>query len=226
MIQFQNVTKVFNDGLTILQDVSLVIEQGEFISLVGPSGVGKSTLLKMIYAEELPTEGDVTFYGRSTRVVKRKLLPFYRRNFGTIFQDFKLLSTKTVYENVAFALEVDGWENEDIEREVPSILALVRLGRKAHLYPTQLSGGERQRVSVARALIHAPRVLIADEPTGNLDPASTMEILDLLLKINQLGTTVILATHSRDIVNAIRRRVVALGEGRIIRDDMHGVYDA
>lgn len=226
MIQFQRVTKAYPEGSVILRDIDLSIEQGEFVSLVGPSGAGKSTLLRMIYAEDFPTEGDVTFYGRSTRAVKQRLLPYYRRNFGTVFQDYKLLPNRTAYENVAFTLEVDGRTNEEIAAEVPNVLALMRLENKGHLYPKQLSGGECQRVSMARALIHGPKVLIADEPTGNLDPASSLEIIDLLLKINELGTTVLLATHSKQIVDSIRRRVVALEDGRLVRDDAKGKYDA
>jgi len=224
MIQFENVSKVFSGQYAVLKNISLIIGQGEFVSLVGASGAGKSTLLRLIYAEEMPTEGEVRFYNRATTAVKQKLLPYYRRNFGSVFQDFKLLPNKTVFENVAFTLEVDGRSNEEIMKEVPKVLLLVHLEEKMDLYPSQLSGGENQRVSLARALIHGPKVLIADEPTGNLDPASTEEILDLLLQINALGTTVLLATHDKDNVNRIRRRVISLDRGRVIRDEVKGKY--
>lgn len=224
MIQFENVSKVFSGQYAVLKNISLIIGQGEFVSLVGASGAGKSTLLRLIYAEEMPTEGEVRFYNRATTAVKQKLLPYYRRNFGSVFQDFKLLPNKTVFENVAFTLEVDGRSNEEIMKEVPKVLLLVHLEEKMDLYPSQLSGGENQRVSLARALIHGPKVLIADEPTGNLDPASTEEILDLLLQINALGTTVLLATHDKENVNRIRRRVISLDRGRVIRDEVKGKY--
>lgn len=224
MIQFENVSKIFSGQYAVLKNINLVIEQGEFVSLVGASGAGKSTLLRLVYAEEMPTEGEVLFYNRPTTAVKQRLLPYYRRNFGSVFQDFKLLPSKTVFENVAFTLEVDGRLSEEILEEVPKVLALVHLEDKAELYPKQLSGGENQRVSLARALIHGPKVLIADEPTGNLDPASTAEILDLLLQINEIGTTVLLATHDKENVNRIKRRVISLDHGQVIRDEAKGKY--
>lgn len=223
-IIFESVHREYPGGFLALEDVNLVIGEGEFVSLVGVSGAGKSTLLKLIYAEEFPSDGEVVFYGRPTARVRRRLLPYYRRNFGMVFQDFKLLEKKTVFENVAFALEVDGRKWDEILDEVPRILSLVRLDDKQGLFPRQLSGGEQQRVSMARALVHGPRVMIADEPTGNLDPRSAREILDLLLKINELGTTVLLATHDREIVDSINRRVIKLDQGRIVSDKKRGKY--
>lgn len=224
MIRFENVSKEYPGDPTVLQDVDLVIEAGEFVSLVGQSGAGKSTLLKLIYAEEEPTTGEVYFDERPLSAIKRKHLPFLRRNIGTVFQDFKLFSQKTVFENVAYALEVYGKTNEEIQEEVPQILALVKLEGKMHKYPKQLSGGEQQRVSMARALIRDPKVIIADEPTGNLDPIATKEIINLLLEINKLGTTVILATHNQSIVDKLGRRVITLDNGQVIRDEQNGKY--
>ncbi|NCU42688.1 MAG: ATP-binding cassette domain-containing protein, partial [Candidatus Moranbacteria bacterium] len=185
LIVFEKVNVIYNEGIPILKNVTFSIQEGEFVSLVGPSGAGKSTLMRLLYAEEFPTEGGVYFGGRPTTKVKRRLLPYYRRNFGLVFQDFKLLPNKTVFENVAFALEVAGWTTKNIKREIPGILAVVGLEKKSDRYPHQLSGGENQRVSLARALVHRPRVLIADEPTGNLDPKATRDIMDLFLKMNE-----------------------------------------
>lgn len=224
MIRFEEVSKIYPEDFVALRDVSFVIEPGEFVSLVGPSGAGKSTILKLLYAEEMPTSGHVFFGDRSTDAINRRLLPYYRRNFGTVFQDFKLFKSRTVFENVAFALEVDGRTAAEIDEEVPKMLSVMGLEGKESLFPHQLSGGEQQRVSLARAMIIDPKVLVADEPTGNLDPDSTMGILELLVKINQFGTTVILATHSRDIVDAVRRRVIALDRGHIVRDERSGRY--
>lgn len=224
MIHFEDVTKIYVDDFVALRDVNIIIEPGEFVSLVGSSGAGKSTLLKLLYAEEMPTTGRVIFFNRPTEDIQRRLLPYYRRNFGTVFQDFKLFNNRTVFENVSFALEVDGRSNEDIDEEVPKMLSVVGLEGKEHLYPQQLSGGEAQRVSLARALIIDPKVLIADEPTGNLDPDSTMGILDLLVKIHSFGTTVILATHSKELVDRVHKRVIALENGRVIRDERNGRY--
>lgn len=224
MIRFENVSKEYPGDPTVLQDVDLVIEAGEFVSLVGQSGAGKSTLLKLIYAEEEPTTGKVYFDERPISAIKRKHLPFLRRNIGTVFQDFKLFSQKTVFENVAYALEVYGKTDEEIRDEVPQILDLVRLGDKMHKYPKQLSGGEQQRVSMARALIRDPKIIIADEPTGNLDPIATKEVINLLLEINKLGTTVILATHNKSIVDKLGRRVITLDNGRVTHDEQVGKY--
>jgi cell division transport system ATP-binding protein len=224
MIRFENVSKVYPGDIVVLQDVDLIIEAGDFVSLVGQSGAGKSTLLKLIYAEEEPTTGEVYFDERPISAIRRKHLPFLRRNIGTVFQDFKLFSQKTVFENVAYALEVYGKTNEEIREEVPQILNIVGLAGKEYKYPKQLSGGEQQRVSMARALICDPKVIVADEPTGNLDPIATKDIINLLLEINKLGTTVILATHNKSIVDGLSRRVVTLDNGKITRDEQNGKY--
>lgn len=224
MIIFEKVSKIYPPNFVALQDINLTIEKGEFVSIVGQTGAGKSTLLKLIYAEEEPTSGRVYFNNRPIDKIKRRLLPYFRRNIGTVFQDFKLLSNKTVFENVAYALEVMGDTNEEISEKVPNILEVVGIREKSAMYPVQLSGGEKQKVSLARALVHNPLVLIADEPTGNLDPDSTAEITELLLKINDFGTTVILATHKKDTVNKINRRVVVLNRGKIIHDQKKGKY--
>ncbi len=224
IIRFDNVSKVFPPDTTVLKEINLSVRPGEFLSIVGTSGAGKSTLLKLIYAEEVPSEGEVYFNERPISQIKRKHLPFYRRNIGTVFQDFKLLPERTAFENVAYALEVDGKSTEEINFEVPEILEIVGLGNKMHNFPRQLSGGEQQRVSLARALIHRPKVIIADEPTGNLDPVSTNEIIQLLLEINSFGTTVLLATHNKGIVDKIGKRVIAIEGGRIVRDESKGKY--
>lgn len=224
IIRFENVTKSFPHNPTVLEDLSFVVMPGEFISLVGTSGAGKSTLLKLIYAEEIPTTGEIYFNERPTTKINRKHLPYYRRNIGTVFQDFKLLPQRTAFENVAYALEVDGVSSDEINAQVPEILDIVGLRDKMHKFPKQLSGGEQQRVALARALIHRPKIIIADEPTGNLDPHSTDEIIHLLLEINSFGTTVILATHNKGIVDSIGKRVIALDDGRILSDEMHGKY--
>lgn len=224
MIRFENVSKTYQGDITVLQNINLVIYPGEFISLVGASGVGKSTLLKLIYAEEVPTEGEVYFNERPITQINRKHLPYYRRNIGTVFQDFKLLPQKTAFENVAYALEVDGCSQEEIDAQVPEILDIVGLASKMEKFPHQLSGGEQQRVSLARALIHRPKVIIADEPTGNLDPVSSNEIIQLLLEINSFGTTVILATHNKGVVDNLGKRVIILKDGRIVHDESKGKY--
>ncbi len=224
MIRFENVTKIYPGDVLVLRDINLMIEPGEFVSFVGASGAGKSTLLKLIYAEEEPTAGEIFFSERSIGTIKRRLLPYYRRNFGTVFQDFKLLSQRTVFENIAYALEIDGKTGAEIAEEVPQILDIVRLLDKANNYPKQLSGGEQQRVSLARALIHRPSVIIADEPTGNLDPVSAQDIVRLLLEINSMGTIVLLATHNKPIVDGLGKRVVTLAHGNIVRDEKQGKY--
>ncbi len=224
MIQFDKVSKIYPGDFVALENVDLIIESGEFVSIVGHSGAGKSTFLKMIYAEEHPTSGHVYFEGRDLATIKRKHLPYYRRNIGTVFQDFKLLPQKTAFENVAYALEVAGEPADEIEERVPEILDIVGMGNKMEKYPRQLSGGEQQKVSLARALVHRPQVIIADEPTGNLDPISTWEIVQLLLKINSFGTTILLATHNKDIVDKVNRRVIAMDRGRVIRDHAKGKY--
>jgi cell division transport system ATP-binding protein len=227
MIEFRNVKKIYTSGAmsTIaLDDVSFLIEEKEFVSFVGHSGAGKSTILKLIYAEEKPTSGEVFFNGENIAEIKPKDLPFHRRRIGTVFQDFKLLLKKTIFENVAFALEVSGYPNSEIQRSVPQILEIVGLAGKAESYPDEVSGGEKQRVAIARALVHRPALIIADEPTGNLDPISAWGIIQLLLKINELGTTVILATHDKEVVNNVKKRVITLDQGRIIRDHSKGRY--
>lgn len=224
MIQFQNVSKVYPNGVTALNSINMFIDKGEFVFLVGPSGAGKTTLIKMIIRRELPTQG-VIYIGRKNLIkMKASEVPVLRRNIGVIFQDFKLLPNKTVFENVSFALEVIEASRKDIFKQVPPVLELVGLKDKANIFPSELSGGEQQRVSLARAIVNRPLVLLADEPTGNLDPDTSWGIMDLLLEINKRGTTVIMATHNKTIVDKMRRRVVALDSGRITRDEQKGVY--
>lgn len=225
MIHFDKVTKVYQDGgPPAVEDITLSIDPGEFVSIVGHSGAGKSTLLKMLFAEVLPTEGSIYFGSREVgRLSSRDLLAL-RRNIGTIFQDFRLLPTKNVYENIAFALEVAGKSDEDIQADVPHVLDLVGLSDKLWSFPRELSGGEQQRVAIARAIVNQPDVLIADEPTGNLDPLNTHDVVEILKKINDLGTTVILTTHNKSVVDSAGRRVVTMDQGRIIRDEKEGKY--
>jgi len=218
MILFDNVSKIYNDDSFALKDVNFKVEKGEFISIVGQSGAGKSTLLKMIFAEEKPTKGDVFIKGKNISKIKNNKLPILRRHIGVVFQDFKLLDKKTVFENVAFAMEVSGRSDNDIREDVPQVLEIVGLSDKIDNYTTELSGGEKQRVSIARALVHRPDIIVADEPTGNLDLVNTWDIIQLLIKINQYGTTIVLATHNREIVNLINRRVVTIDNGMITRD--------
>lgn len=225
VIFFEGVSKQYPAAAApALDEISFEILPGEFIFLVGASGAGKSTMLKMILAEEVPSQGRVFFDGRDISTINRKHLPYYRRNIGTVFQDFKLLPQKTAFENIAYALEVYGKPTEEILEEVPQILEIVDLDDKANRYPRELSGGEQQRVAIARALILQPKVIIADESTGNLDPRSADEILDLLLEINALGTTVIFATHNQSLVDKTGKRVITLDHGRIIRDEQEGKY--
>jgi cell division transport system ATP-binding protein len=224
MIRFDQVTKKYKDDYVALDNINFEIKDGEFVSIVGQSGAGKSTLLKLIYAEEKPTEGTVFFAEKPLDIISRRKLPYHRRNIGTVFQDFKLLPKKTAFENVAYALEVSGAPKAEIFENVPQILDIVGLADKMEKYPKELSGGEQQKVVIARALIHRPLVILADEPTGNLDPTSSLEIMDLLLKINKLGTIVIIASHDREIVNKAAKRVVVLEKGKIICDDAKGEY--
>ncbi|MBD3300254.1 MAG: ATP-binding cassette domain-containing protein [Candidatus Moranbacteria bacterium] len=224
MIEYRNVSKIYNDNSCGLLEISTKIEPGEFVSVVGQSGTGKSTFLKMLTREERPSDGRVIFYGVDLSEITKGELPYHRRRIGVIFQDFKLLDNRTAFENVAFALEVAGKPNEEIKKSTAQILDIVGLGEKKFSYPAELSGGEQQRIAIARALVHHPEVLIADEPTGNLDIINTNEVIDLLLKINKLGTTIVLATHDKDTVNRINQRVIAMDEGRIIRDQKHGRY--
>jgi len=220
----RDVTMEYPNGNVALRDVDLVIPEGDFVFIVGPSGAGKSTLMRLIIRDEVPTRGQVILDGADLARLPRRGVPKVRRKIGTIFQDFKLLPRKTVWENVAFALEVTGTPRRRIRPAVDRVLALVGLTAQARQVPTQLSGGEQQRTAIARALVHDPRIIIADEPTGNLDPLISWEILQLLLRINELGVTVLMATHNAEVVTALRRRVVALEEGRIIRDEVGGAY--
>ncbi len=224
MIYFDNVSKVYSPTSIALDEVSFTIAPNEFISIVGQSGAGKSTLLKLLLAEEKPTSGKVFFESRDVHSLNLRELPFLRRRIGIVFQDYRLLAHKTAYENVAFAMEASGKLDEEISTDVPHCLELVGLMDKAWHFPHELSGGERQRVAIARAIIARPDVLIADEPTGNLDPINTWEIMNLLEKINNLKTTVILATHDKEIINSLRKRVITMEKGRIIRDDQKGKY--
>ena len=224
MIAFQNVSKIYNERSAALEEVTFQINPGEFVSLAGRSGAGKSTIIKLLIGEEHPTRGRVFFGQYEVNKLKDKELPAFRRHIGIVFQDFRLLPNKTAYENVAFALEVSGRPQREIEEFVPQVLDMVGLSDKLTNFPHQLSGGERQRVAIARAMVHRPEVIIADEPTGNLDPFHTWEIINLLQKINQLGTTLILATHDKEIINGLERRVITLDHGRLIRDEEKGKY--
>jgi cell division transport system ATP-binding protein len=225
MIRLQDVTKVYDGGTTAVDGVTLEIQQGEFVFLVGPSGSGKSTLIRLMLRQELPSTGDIWVAGKHTTKLPSWKVPLLRRSLGTVFQDFKLLPNKTVYENVAFALEVIGRPKHVIRNQVPQVLKLVGLATKADRLPTQLSGGEQQRVSIARAFVNRPLIILADEPTGNLDPATSVGIMRLLDRINRTGTTVLMATHDRSIVDTMRRRVIELDRGAIIRDQKRGVYE-
>ena len=224
ILVFDNVTKVYNGGVVALDSVSFSLEKGEFSFLVGASGSGKSTLLRLILKELEPTEGRITIGGRELGRLKRKLVPMLRRNIGTVFQDFKLLPNHTAAENVAYALRVQGASRAEIRQKVPEVLALVGLTQKMSSYPDELSGGEQQRVSIARAAVNQPPLLIADEPTGNLDPDTSVGIMQLLYRINVTGTTVLMATHDREMVDRMRRRVIALEDGRLVRDERRGGY--
>lgn len=223
IIEFVHVTKKYGDKSAV-EDLNFFIDRNEFITLVGPSGSGKSTLIKLLIAEEKPTSGQIVVAGRDITTLSARELPYYRRKIGVVFQDFKLLPHKTVSENVAFALEVSDASADEVKAKVPEILDMVGLKDKAGSMPNELSGGERQRVSIARALVHEPKLLIADEPTGNLDPINTWEIVDLLFKINKKGTLCVLATHDKDVVDALKKRVITLREGKIVADQAKGKY--
>lgn len=224
MLELRGVGKVYPNGKVALHDVDLSLREGEFVFLVGPSGAGKSTLLRLLFRDELPTTGGVILDGRDLARVPRRKVPELRRKIGIIFQDCKLLPTRSVRENVAFALEVTGTPRGRIRPAVDRALAVVGLRGQADQLPTTLSGGEQQRTAIARALVHEPRLIIADEPTGNLDPLISWEIIQLLLRINELGVTVLMATHNASVVTALRRRVVALEEGRVVRDEVGGYH--
>ncbi len=224
MIEFRGIEKIYPPNITALADVNLKIDAGEFVSIVGQSGTGKTTLIKLLTAEERPTRGKILVGDWDITKIRRSEMPTLRRQIGVIFQDFKLLPKKTIFENVAFALEVCGTPSHRIKTIVPQVLRIVGLDQKSERYPRQVSGGEQQRVAIARALIHRPKILVADEPTGNLDSINTREIADLLLKINEFGTTVILVSHNRELVNSLRRRVVTLEQGIVISDQEVGKY--
>jgi cell division transport system ATP-binding protein len=224
MIRLENVTKIYDGGVVAVKDVALDINKGEFVFLVGPSGSGKSTLIRLIMREELPTNGDIWIAGKHASALSPWKIPQLRRSIGTVYQDFKLLPNKTVYENVAFAMEVTGKSRSAIHAQVPQVLKLVGLSATAERYPRSLSGGEQQRVSIARAFVNRPLILLADEPTGNLDPATSVGVMRILDRINRTGTTVVMATHDHAIVDAMRRRVVQLDRGRVLRDESRGVY--
>ena len=224
MIKTVNVEKVYKGGTRAVDGMSVDIEKGEFVFVVGPSGSGKSTLIKMLIKEEEPTAGEIYVAGKNLHNLPRWRVPYLRRNVGCVFQDFKLLPNKTVFENVAFALEVIGRPRTVVRRQVPQILELVGLGEKLDRFPDELSGGEQQRVSIARAFVNRPLILLADEPTGNLDPATSVGIMRLLDRINRTGTTVLMATHDHAIVDSMRRRVIELEGGLIVRDQSRGIY--
>ena len=222
MIYFDNVTKIYDDETVALSNINLKIAPHEFVSIVGHSGAGKSTLLKLILAEELPSEGSVFFEAEDIHMMRPSDITELRQKIGSIFQDFRLIPNKTVYENIAFAMEVAGQSDEEISQDVPYVLQLVDLERKALNFPAQLSGGEKQRVAIARALVNQPDVLIADEPTGNLDPANTYDFVQILKKINDLGTTIVLTTHNKGIIDELQKRVITLENGMIVDDDPTG----
>ncbi|MDA8071874.1 MAG: cell division ATP-binding protein FtsE [Actinomycetota bacterium] len=224
MIRFENVTKAYKAGTVAVRDVSLDIDKGEFVFLVGPSGSGKTTLIRLLLREETPDQGRIWVAGREIARLSPWRIPYLRRNIGCVFQDFRLLPNKSVFENVAFALEVIGRPRHVVESQVPQVLDLVGLGKKRDSLPGELSGGEQQRVAVARAFVNRPLLLLADEPTGNLDPATSQGIMKLLDRINRTGTTVVIATHDAGIVDQMRRRVVELHRGELVRDQERGVY--
>ena len=223
LVYFKNVSKSYNGSL-ILDNVTFTVETGEFVSLVGRSGVGKTTLLRILIREELPTKGKVYFNDKEINKLKTAEIALLRRKIGVVFQDFKLLPDRTAFENVAFAMEVAGYSEEAIKKDVPEVLKLVNLQNKANNFPYQMSAGEKQRTVIARALIQRPELILADEPTGNLDPINSWDIIKLLVKINELGTAVMLATHDKEIVNTLGKRVISLENGKVIRDEQEGKY--
>lgn len=224
MIKVKNVSKIYNGKVIALDNANINVEKGEFVFLVGPSGSGKSTFIRLLLREILPTKGEIIVAGQDVIHLRSWRVPYLRRNIGCVFQDFKLLPNKTTYENVAFALEVLGRSPHVIKSQVPEVLQLVGLGDKFDSYPDEISGGEQQRVSIARAFVNRPPLILADEPTGNIDPATSMGIMSLLNRINRTGTTVLVATHDREMVDSLRKRVVALENGKVIRDQLRGVY--
>ena len=224
MLYFDRVSKEYENGTRVLDDISLTINKGELVSVVGHSGAGKTTLIKMLLAEEAPTEGTVSFNSDDIHALRGRDMTNYRRKVGVVFQDFRLIPNKTAYENVAFAMEAAGRHDHEIVEDVPHVLDLVDLKGKMHHFPHQLSGGEQQRVAIARAIINRPEIIIADEPTGNLDPLNTYDIVQILKKINDLGTTVILTTHNKGIVDNLGRRVITMENGKITRDQKSGKF--
>jgi cell division transport system ATP-binding protein len=229
MIKFQNIAKIYRstsgaEEIAALNDVSFEIEEGEFVSIVGRSGAGKTTLLRLLLAEEKPTRGQVFFEGQDVHLIKPNHLPELRKRIGAVFQDYKLISSKTAFENIAYVLEVIGASSEEISRDVPQVLELVGLSERANNFPKELSGGEKQRAAIARALIHRPDIILADEPTGNLDPYNAADIIKLLVKINEMGTTVVLATHDKQVINSLGKRVISLDKGKLIRDEEKGRF--
>lgn len=225
MIEFKNVSKQYDNGTEALNNVNFKIAKGEFVFLIGASGAGKSSILKIITKEEEPTKGTVLINEKYIKNIKKREIPYYRRKLGMVFQDFRLLNDKTVYNNVAYALEIVETPKHEIKKRVNLALAMVGLSRKYKSYPSELSGGEQQRVAIARALVNKPAILIADEPTGNLDPATSEEIMDLLRQVNKMGTTVLVSTHAETIVNSMRKRVIEIENGVIVRDEQKGHYN-
>jgi cell division transport system ATP-binding protein len=226
MIVFEGVTKIYDPGVIALSEVTFLIEKGEFVFVVGASGSGKSTLVRLLLKELEPTQGKITVGGRDVGRLKRSKIPMLRRNVGCVFQDFKLLPNRTAAENVAYALKVQGESRNSIRRKVPEVMTLVGLPDKMNSYPDQLSGGEQQRVSIARAVVNHPPLLVCDEPTGNLDPDTSVGIMQLLYRINRSGTTILMVTHDREMVDKMRRRVIALEDGRLARDERRGGYES
>ena len=226
VIELRSVTKHYGDGTIGLEDATLNVRRGEFLFLVGSTGSGKSTIMRLLSKQMEPTSGSITVAGRDLSEITRKRVPYYRRNLGVVFQDFKLLPNRTVYDNVAYALSATGASRKEIRSKVPDVLRLTGLSTKLHQYPDQLSGGEQQRVSVARAFVNHPPLLLADEPTGNLDPKTSIGIMQLLYRINRAGTTVLVATHDHHMVDQMRRRVIEISQGRVVRDEASGMYAA
>lgn len=224
MIYFDKVSKVYSDDSVALQDVTFSVDPKEFVSIVGHSGAGKTTLIKLILGEDIPTDGKVFFGSTDIHSLRLSEIPELRRKIGVVFQDFRLLPDKNVYENIAFSMEAAGRTDEEIESDVPHVLELVDLGKKIWSFPKELSGGEKQRVAIARAIVNQPDIIIADEPTGNLDPVNTYEIVQILKKINDLGTTIILTTHNKGVIDSLGRRVITMENGRVVRDDREGRY--
>ena len=225
MIEFRNVSKVYNKNVKALTNVNINIDKGEFVFLVGPSGAGKSTFIKMLLKEVEPSTGNIVMGNEDLSKIKRRQIPYHRRKIGMVFQDFRLIPTLNVYENVAFAMRVVGASPKEIRKRVPMVLSLVGLSNKYKMFPTELAGGEQQRVSIARAIVNNPKVLIADEPTGNLDPETAKEIMELIDDINKAGTTVVMATHAKEIVNSMKKRVIAIDKGEVVSDVQKGGYE-